>query len=381
MAVAVCLLLLATIHILSATAWNPPPKATSRVLRGGIWIQPGRSVLVHVGTPDLPLWNEEEQIGEEIPSAFILNFTVSTDSKTLLLQNQPFMPLSHPHIPPRLSAPQTSQTLAKFRHGTIPNLQDAPIFDLDYERIFKPRDSSIYYSKDSPTLMINLLGAGIAGHNALLRDERQQAILITLKDWNAQKSHSSTEPPNHNWEILDVTLWHGPRNDLVNPDDLKECTWTSWRCADFDDSPWYRYVFRQNFDEYGKIGSFRHMLVQRWSTLHERLGVWRMSLLVAVVASMVLSPIGYGLYKVGRWTKKQLRLRAEAAITRGDEECTERLLFGNEDLEISDESKDVEVERAVLEKGMCVSNCEGSLKPLPPVPAKTEDVPEASEKA
>ncbi|TVY52371.1 hypothetical protein LCER1_G006523 [Lachnellula cervina] len=356
MAVTTQLLLLASLSVLSFAAQNNP------TTRGVKWLEKGRSVLVRVSTPDLPLWNKEEQIGEDIPSALLLNFTVSADNRTLLLQDQPFMPLLQPHTPPRLSAPQTSQSLSEFEHGTPPNLEDLPVFDLDYDRIAHPRDDpSIHYYNYYPKLMINLLGAGIAGHNALLKDMEQKVIKITLRDWNTV-GRASTDPPNHSFEIKEVKLWERQPGDSVDPDDLKECTLKSWRCSDFGDHPWYRYIFRQNFDEYGKIGSFRHKLHQRWATLYERLGFFRITLLILVVISMVLSPIPYALYKGGKWIKAQHRagVEAGAAVWKDNDE----------------ESKEV-----VLEKHVDENDAGGSAeKPLPPVPVKSADVLEASEK-
>ncbi|TVY35994.1 hypothetical protein LSUB1_G006286 [Lachnellula subtilissima] len=342
----------------------------------------GFSVLVRVSTPDLPLWNKEEQIGEDIPSALILNFTVSADNQTLLLQDQPFMPLLQPHTPPRLSAPQTSQSYGEFEHGT-PNLEDLPVFDLDYDRIAHPRDDpSIHYYNYYPNLMINLLGAGIAGHNALLKDMEQKVIKITLRDWNTV-NRASTYPPNHSFEIKEVKLWDRRQGDSVNPDDLKECTLKSWRCSDFGDHPWYRYIFRQNFDEYGKIGSFRHMVLQRWGTLYDRLGFFRITLLIVVLASMFLSPIPYVLYKGGKWIKAQHRARAEAvaAVWKDNDEEVEGLLFADESLENLYGSEDTGPKEVFSEKQLDGNDADGSVeKPLPSVPAKTADALEASEK-
>jgi hypothetical protein len=296
------------------------------------------------------------------------------------------MPLLHQHTPPRLSAPQTSQTLNEFEYRKLPNLDDLPIIDLDYDRIAHPRDDpSIHYSNYYPTLTINLLGAGIAGHNALLRDKGQKVIKITLRDWNTV-GHSTTDPPNHSFEITEVKLWDRQPGDIVNPDDLEECTLRLSRCSDFGDHPWYRYIFRQNFDGYGKIGSFRHMLLQRWGTLYERLGGFRIALLILVIANMVLSPLGYAIYKGGKWIKEQQRARNEAAAAAlaFDEEEAEGLLFADEDLENVYEPKDAEVKEVISEKHVAENNAEGSItaeKPLPPVPAKTVDAPEDSEKA
>jgi hypothetical protein len=103
MAVTTRLLLLPTLHTLSVAAWNNPVGTT----RGTKWLEQGRSVLVHVGTPGLPLWNQE-QIGEDIPSALILNFTVSADNKTHLLQPTVHAAVAPAYAPTTLRASNIS---------------------------------------------------------------------------------------------------------------------------------------------------------------------------------------------------------------------------------------------------------------------------------
>lgn len=377
MAVSILSLVLVALHVLPLTALRNLKPAQ----RGVKWLEKGRTVLVWIYTPDLPLWNEKQQIGEDIPTALILNFTLIPDNRTLLLQDQPFFPLPNPHSPPRLSAPQTSQTLHDFKTDRSPNFEHAPIFDLDYDRIAHPRDDpSIHYYNYNPTLTLNLLGAGIAGYNALLRDERQPMVKITLKDWNTV-GRATTDPPNHNLEITEVKLPGRREADFVSPDDLKECTLWSWRCSDFGDTPWYRYVFRQNFDEHGRIGSFRHMLVQRWHTLNERLGYWGVVLLIQVVACMVLSPFGYALFKGIKWIMERHQSNVEAASPWAvDEEEAEGLLFEEGDEMDVGDPKEIEEKDAVLEKQVEESEAEGLHKPLPTIPEKTGDVSGGSEK-
>lgn len=379
--------LLLALHLLSTAAALRLESPNSRVWstkRGVKWLEPGRSVLILLETPDLPLWNQEDQIGENIPSALILHFSLTPDNRTLLLQDKPFMPLPNPNTPPRLSAPQTAQTQLEFEQTETHDLHDAPLFDLDYDRLAANRDDpSIHYYNYNPTLALNLLGAGIAGYNALLKSERQKIIKITLKDWNTVH-RATTDPPNHNFEITGVSLWERTVKgfpDVVAPDDLGECSMWSWRCSDFGDFPYYRFIFRQNFDKYGRIGSLRHMFLQRWGTLHETLGSVRLALLMLVVASMILSPVGYAFYRGWkRITEARAATREPSKTSAVVEGEAEALLA---DSEVVDKTEDLE-KGATLEERPKEHEAEAPLtagRPLLSAIPKPEDGVRASRKS
>ena len=75
-----------------------------RTSRGVKWLEKDRSLLLRLETPNLSLWNQDEQIGENLPSALIFNFTLTHDNRTLLLNDIPILPLENVHVPPRLYA-------------------------------------------------------------------------------------------------------------------------------------------------------------------------------------------------------------------------------------------------------------------------------------
>ncbi|KAH8667620.1 hypothetical protein BGZ60DRAFT_431840 [Tricladium varicosporioides] len=369
MAPILCLVsLVLTFHTLSAAASNNP-KSTNRGVK---WIHHGRSVLVHLQIPGLPLWNQEEHIGEDIPSALILNFTVTPDNRTLLLQDQAFLPLPNPDTPPRLNAFQTSESVRQFHGRRKTNYENCPSFELDYERTVHPRDDpSIQYYNHHPSLTLNLLGAGIEGYNTLLKRHEQYVVKVTLKDNNAANGGHTTNPPNHSFEIEDVRLWERwPNNPWVGPDELPECTWHSWRCEEFGDTPWYRYIYRQDFDEFGKIGSLKHDLIRRWKTMNQRLGFWQVILLIFVVSGMTIIPPVYGAYKAVKKIKqlcKRREYRSQVTEWEIDDEEGETLLYGN-DYEVDYREKEkyiVEDIKQQHETGVSISQ-----KPLPPVPTQ-----------
>ncbi|KAF4613411.1 hypothetical protein G7Y89_g15476 [Cudoniella acicularis] len=339
-----------------AVAFSVPLHALSRGIK---WLDEGRSVLIRLDIPGLPLWNQEEHIGEDKPSALILNFTVTPDRHTLLLQDQAILPLSDPNAPPRINAPQTPETIAEFENRKSTDYDNLPFFALDYERIVHPRDDpSIQYYNYVPSLTLNLLGAGIEGYNTLLKQSDQLVIKITLKDYNAYNGGKTTNPPIHLFEVTHVRLWERwPNNPWIGPDELSECTSWSWRCEEFGDTPWYRYIYRKDFDRYGKIGSLRHAFLQRWGTLNERLGFWRVVLLLSVAVTMTVSPIVYCVYKAGNAIKRVYNFRTRVSKWELDDEEVEGLLVGDD--------FEVKYEKDHVREGEDSSTLE---KPLPPVP-------------
>lgn len=358
-------LLLLSFHLLPhAEAYR------QRTSRGVKWLEKERSLLLRLETPDLPVWNQDEQIGENLPSALIFNFTLTHDNCTLLLNDIPILPLENAHVPPRLYAHQTSESLTQFEHDDLTDYANVPLFLLDYSRIVpQAEDGSQLFYNYSPTLNVDILGASIAGYNALLPAKDQRFISLTLK----QLEPPSTSPISSlSFKITDVYLEdRGPNNIFKRPDDLKKCTIWSWLCADTARYPWYQYIYRQNFDDYGKIGSLRHLIHSRWANLLERLGLWKVVILVFVVVSMVLSPAFYGFYRIWKRLQELHRRKVEEVNAwTGDEEI-EGLLDDDEEDEDYDNVGNEEVE---LEKGEGSSGA-ATEKPLPPppVPPKTEE--------
>jgi hypothetical protein len=336
-------------------------------------VERGRSVLVRLDTPDLLFWNEEKQFGELLPSALIFNFTISHDQRHLLLQGESFLPLPNPYVPPRISAPQTSESQTRFEHNRVFKYSSAPQFDIDYERSVHPRDDpSITHYGYKPSVTLNVLGAGIAGYDTLLASEDQRYIEITLKDENSP----TTNPPHHKFIIEAVKIWD--RDDdtpHVRPEDLRRCGRWSWRCEDFGDIPWYRYIYRQDFDEFGKIGSLRHEFHQRLANLYNNLGVFRFWTLILAIGSMAVSPLVYVVYRKAVYiNKKYVAIRA--AYTERERirrECEDDMLLDVEDgiWDYIDAPRYKEREEKLPEKE--ISQGEASVavmeKPLPPVPA------------
>ncbi|KAG9228539.1 hypothetical protein BJ875DRAFT_236178 [Amylocarpus encephaloides] len=354
------------------------PTRTQPTFHGIKWLEEGRSLLVRLETPDLLLWNATEKLGYAVPNALILNFTISTDRRHLLLQDEPFLPLPHVHRPPRIFAPQTSQTLREFEdQKDVPKIEynTSPWFALDYDRLVHPRDDpSIRYYNHHPQLTLNLLGAGIEGFNTLLTSSSQRLIKITLKDYHSPTSN----PPNHKFMIESISLWDRDHNtEHTPPSAVRGCTRWSWRCEDFGDEPWYRYIYRHNFDQYGRVGSMRHEILQRCDNTYNRLGWWRLVLLCVFISIMALSPFLYALYKKAIAIRaRRLALKEEEASWLGCGTETAGLL--NDD---GDNARDEFYENDEREENNGKAMREGEAsreKPLPPVPSAGEDLSERS---
>lgn len=226
-----------------------------------------------------------------MPSAFVFNFTLQ-DRRVLLLNDVPILPLTNAFLPPRLHAPQTAISVTEFEHGVLPDFQVLSSFELDYWRMVLPGEHpDSHYNIYNPTIKLDVLGAGIAGYNTLLDDDKQRFIVVRLAELEPyQKTRYDKSISQRFYKIEDVAIRDRfPYNEFSPPDALKGCRIWSWLCSDFDEYPWYHYVYREAFDNFGKIGSLRHSLAQRYDVACQKLGVRQATCLVAIVIIAILS--------------------------------------------------------------------------------------------
>jgi hypothetical protein len=359
------------LHVLAFQKF--PTHQSNQRLPGINFVEAGRSVLVRLETPDLSLWDAEEQYGEHVETALIFNFTISHDQSHLLLQDQPFLPLLDPNIPPRLHVPQTSESESDFNHKKVYNYATLPHFGLDYERTVNPQhEPAIDIYHYAPTLKLNLLGAGIAGYNTLLSSPEQRYIEVILKDENT----CTGNPPTHKFVIQSVKV-RKRDHDIhhILPEDVERCGRFSWRCVDFDSSPWYRYIYRQDFDEFGRIGSLRHEMYRRYWNLHYSLVFFRFWALVVAVGSFLVSPVVYAVYKRVLYVRRRyLAIRAEYdEDLRVRRECEDDMLLDDGDgvWDYIDAERYNEKRQHFPEKKEKQGDAGPVVmeKPLPPVPA------------
>ncbi|KAK5046008.1 hypothetical protein LTR84_008795 [Exophiala bonariae] len=291
------------------------------------WVQAGRSVLIHLPTPDLHFFlcigivrrlknlvsdfhievilirsvregNQRDRIATHYPGAFIFNFTLTADNLTLLLNDEPILPRTHPHIPTPLRVHQTPESATCFANRVCTNFSTAPVMDLDYY-ISTPdptSGTSIWNPKYNPRLQIDILRASFSsfpGYSTPLSSDAQQQIWVWLEDLSAH-------PPNTLYSTIPLRIsdikadsrwfWQNTKggDNYKAPQDLKTCHIWSWLCADIPDYPHYEYIYQINFDQYGKKGSLRHFVTQTWAMLVELIGLQQAMALSALCVSIVL---------------------------------------------------------------------------------------------
>lgn len=294
---------------------------------GIVWANNKRDVFVRLNTPNLPLrtWNQVTKtwiIEDDILSALLFKVSLSDDNSTVILgYNTPLLPLPNPLVPPKLSVPHISvnepdSSLPMF-YGDD-SMRSWEVVGLDYDRLSDPRDDrNIRYYLPSYTLRFNVLGVGFSHpeeSNVLLDSDEQQLLIIKVKDHNGN-SHS---PPHPNLEITDVKIW--PRESGYvhpRPRSGKECSKWSWRCEDFGDEPWYRYIWRQDFDDDGRIGSGRHWVSSHWDSFRDKLRVPVMVAGIVLAGLIGLASLVYGTHL---WVKKAMVYLGKSKTGASEEE-------------------------------------------------------------
>lgn len=201
----------------------------------------------------------------------LLNFTISANGRHVLLNsNYHALQIPAPSRPALLSARIVPSRLNWIRLSED-KLNKYPLTGLDYSLDARNRDDpNIRYSNYHPELSLNLVGAGGSRTNqsdpVLLLDSLDQKwIKLSLHDTTG----ISSDDPNRQYSIDKVEFMDRSRDIMgrmnidyraPRPDD-RPCTLRSWRCADIADPPWYKHIWRQNFDKYGRIGSLRRALM------------------------------------------------------------------------------------------------------------------------
>ena len=345
----------------------------TRALRDGwsssiTWVEGGRSFVVKLDTPGYPLYImnkstapalERESAGYyypiEEPSAILLNITLSSDNQTLFLNHQQILPLLDTSIPPRIEAYQVPANTSTSR---IKDLVSVGLLQgiyygmtigyryigLDYDRLVWADPATGPYQNHVPTLKFRIMGLvpSAGGADTILDMAAQQVLHITLAD----QKHGSSDAPDRSYLITDVrfmtckdsypyTSGPAPNNETY----VDNCSIKSWRCSDKDmwveGAPWYRYIWRHKFDRYGRIGSLRHQLLQRWSEVsrffNDTWEIWLISFASAFAAGI----LAYGIYQ---FVKFYIRFHAQRS---------EQIMLAAEQGRLLDGSKDEDEEANV----------------------------------
>ncbi|KAL2065532.1 hypothetical protein VTL71DRAFT_3202 [Oculimacula yallundae] len=396
--------------ILTVNAYRQAAKDTRRGVR---WLEQNRMVLVRLEIPNLfPSTAPEPFANDAASCSLIFNFTLE-NKRTLLLNGVPIFPLRNAYVPPQLYAHQSTISLTEFERGQLPDFDDGPLYVLDYHReVPVSEHPSMHYNVFKTQLALDVLGAETKGEITLLPDDTQRLILVNIdevppyQDYPFDKSISEIDLMLSDTRLQDRYPYNTP---FPAPESLMECTLWSWSCSDIDEYPWYRYIYRQAFDRYGKIGSFRHMLLKKWGQLCIRFGFWHVMMMVVVGVGLLVSPIVYGLNRcISRTQSRMRRLyrRGEQLELRGagtEAECLlhfqenegadaeglphyqdnaddeDAVLLRFEDNEEAGEDRDDSVSNADVAGAVngrrSLDNPAHVWKPLPPIPLATSDVP------
>lgn len=245
---------------------NPSPDATAS--NAILLLNEGREALVKLELPGLA-WRADKTNGNRPSSCALLDFVITGNGKHLSLGGQKLaLTVPNPSIP---RSPHVGQVDCDYDLSLID--QKIPLCEqmsryinnetemgLDYAIDARNRDDpNIRYYNYHPQIYFDIIGA----KSLLLDMPSQKTLEIKLYD----KSKTTSTDPRREFRIEKILFhdrpeeYHAPR-----PYD-KACSLWSYRCADIADPPWYKYVWRSEFDEYGRIGSLRRVLLMRWRAM------------------------------------------------------------------------------------------------------------------
>lgn len=273
-----------------------------------------REVLVKLDTPGYPLWTWNEistsyDASESLfQSAVLLNFTLLSDNTALFVNNEPYLrlPLQDVSALARISALQIPSSLTH-QHEILQ--RDLPTWGkvqtyledhkcrrlgLSYDRLITNRDDpSIRYYNPVFEVRLDIIGLSVVDDEEVERmvstDSKGQAYVQIRIEHDGS---GATDDPATRYKFtrLNVVNRDGGYQAIVPPSEDR-CSLWSYRCADIGDPPWWRYIWRGQFDEYGRVGSRRHWIVREWRQMGLRdmvLGVVVTCMCFFQVSRMVL---------------------------------------------------------------------------------------------
>ena len=321
--------------------------------------------------------DQDNQVSTDYPGAFVFDLRLSPDNLTLFLNGEAILPRARAYLPAYVRAPQVGLLKTGAEHRPVADVGKSTIMDLAYY-IDSPDTTSrtsIYNTKYNPRIHIDILRASIPkrpGHIAPLSSDEQETIWIWLEDLSEHLPGTPyAQIPLRIKRVELAPRWpkshSGGTTTYRSLKSLGGCYLWSWLCADIDEYPYYEYVYPENFDEYGKKGSMRHFLTQRWGNMVNLLGYWRAVILLAVCGSMVLSPFVYSVYRGAKSVFEMYQNRIKEVDDWVADEEIEEWLESDRDLEDFefDEKEEIFVEKEGEKPSVD--------KPLPPPPPHAED--------
>ncbi|KAK8242174.1 hypothetical protein IWZ00DRAFT_367078 [Phyllosticta capitalensis] len=262
-----------------------------------------RSRILKLDTPGYSSGLESDQ-----GSAFLLNFTMSADNRTLLFNDRPIFPFPCPDFPTTFDACAVPSDFALSdvkstpKPGSCAGAAGGARHEIDFARIVSPEDEENASKWTvAPQIFLDILGASPSGSNGttLLGDATQKLVKVSL-------DYASNYPKT--FKISEIQLLDRPADyALQTPEEMPICTSRSWRCAETEHYPYYRYFWRQNFDQHGRVGSMRHRIMKNSGELGlhiwERAGIYMAVSGGVLAVAAVMSSIAL-LYGRGRAIRK-----------------------------------------------------------------------------
>lgn len=310
-----------------------------------IWRNENRTALIKLDTPGYPFWEwwdsyrgisriENIYKGLDVPSAILLNVSLSSDNKTLYMNGEAILPLEDNDMPPKMitfqvPADMTDNTLRRIIHSQrlgfdLSRGRSARYrkLQMDYDRLVWADPAAGTWRNHAPTLRFRIMGLGADGRDDVLDGQKQEVLHITLSDTN----HGISDDAKRSYEFTKIELKsmedsYGSVHPIPDAADEPQCTIKSWRCPDTglhqDGPPYYRFIWRKKFDEFGRIGSLRHEMLRRLKGLKD---FWDgpgfiLAMLFGIVVGMLstMALMVFGFYKVGQvWNSREEIVRSLA---------------------------------------------------------------------
>ena len=315
-----------------------------------------------------------------------MNFTLTPDNLILLLNDEPILPRAHPHIPTPLRAPlQSSLTPLDVIRTDV---TEAVVMDLDYyiQQPDTTASTSFYNRQYSPGFLLDILRAGMPnnpGYNIPLNSTQQNRIYVFLEDLSDHPLNTPfTDIPlrikgvelERRWPVETIG-----RTTYKTLKSLKTCHIWSWLCAENDSYPYYEYIYRVNFDQFGKKGSMRHFLTARWAELVGLIGARQAIVGLAALGCVMLLLVVTAVWRGGKRGVNRVvgtyRMRIQEVDEWVADEEVEGLLEGDRYLDDFGKVEEETVQRETPEKknGGERTSIEEYLPPPPyQIPIETE---------
>lgn len=248
----------------------------------------GATAIVKLELVGLPIYVPTVTDDMSHSSAIILYFNFTGDGKHLMVNGEVIaLQVPNPSVPAIVMAKQVP---ANYDIGYVAGMSEysrwahSPFktLGIDYEISARNRDDpNIRYYNYGPEIMINIVGCSspepASEHGDILLDSLDQKVVkIKMEDY---KGSRQSDDPNRAYRIEKISLEDRsaqsgfkprpkhPESEgyrVPRPDD-KPCSMWSWRCEDFGDPPWYQFIWRRNFDEFGRIHCMRWRITRWWS--------------------------------------------------------------------------------------------------------------------